>query len=229
MAGERIRLEVREREKTGSRESRRLRRDGIVPGVLYGRGRKPHAIAVPERELRAVFTGSHGLHAIVDVVLEGQKTTHASVLKDYQTDPLRGKITHFDLQEVRLDQPIQAQVVVDLVGEAPGVKQGGVLSQLVREVVVEALPLEMPDRLELDISTAQIGDLLRVADIAAPGNAKLLDDPETVIASVAAPRLAVEEEVVEEAAEEAVEGEAPAAAEEPAAEAETAEGGSEAE
>src|SRR5262245_21998114 len=108
MAGERIRLEVREREPMGSRESRRLRKAGLVPGVLYGRGKKPHAIVVPERELRRVLTADHGLHAILDVVLEGQKTAHPSVLKDYQQEALRGRLTHFDLQEVRLDQPIRA-------------------------------------------------------------------------------------------------------------------------
>lgn len=218
VAGERIRLEVRERESLGSRESRRLRRDGLIPGVLYGRGRKPHAIVVPERELRGVLGGPHGLHAIVDVVLEGQKTAHASVLKDYQVDPLRGKITHFDLQEVRLDQPIQAQVSVELIGDSPGVKQGGVLSQVVREVTVEALPLEMPDRLELDLGATEIGDTLRISDIVPPAGAKLLDDPETVVAAVEAPRRAIEEELEVAEGEEAPEavaeaeagGEAPA-------------------
>ena len=106
MAGEQVQLEVREREGLGSRETRRLRREGLVPGVLYGRGKKPHAIVVPERDLRRVLTGEHGLHAILDVVLDDQKTTHSSVLKDVQRDALRGRITHFDLQEVRLDQPI---------------------------------------------------------------------------------------------------------------------------
>ena len=112
MAGERIRLEVKEREQSGSSDSRRLRKAGMIPGVLYGRGHKPHPITVSERELRRVLTGSAGLHAILDVVLEGQKATHSSILKDYQVDPIRGKIDHFDLQEVRLDQSIQTSVVV---------------------------------------------------------------------------------------------------------------------
>src|ERR687886_2596560 len=129
MAGERIRLEVRERERRGSADARRLRRAGYIPGVLYGSGKQPHAICVPERELRRVLTGAGGLHTILDVVLEGQKTTHPSILKDYQRDKLRGKIVHVDLQEVRLDQPIQATVAVQLVGEAQGAKEGGVLSQ----------------------------------------------------------------------------------------------------
>jgi large subunit ribosomal protein L25 len=132
MAGERIQLEVQERDRSGTRESRRLRREGIIPGVLYGRGKPPHAICVSERELRRVLTGSGGLHAILDVVLAGQKTTHSSILKDYQVDPIRGKIEHFDLHEVRLDVAIQTSVIVELVGESVGAKAGGALSQVSR-------------------------------------------------------------------------------------------------
>jgi len=210
MAGERIRLEVKEREERGTRVSRRLRKDGIIPGVLYGRGNKPHPICVPERELRRVLTGDHGLHAILDVVLEGQKSTHASILKDYQVDPIRGKIEHFDLQEVRLDQPIQSAVVIELIGESVGTKAGGVLSQVNREVRVEALPMEMPDRLELDISAMEIGDTLRLSDLPAREGVTFLDDPETVLANVTVPTRVEEpepEEVEGEEGEEGVEGE----------------------
>lgn len=229
MAGERIRLEVRERERLGSAESRRLRRTGWIPGVLYGRG-QPRAIAVPERTLRGALTGPSGLHAVLDVVLEGQTSTHASILKDYQQDPLRGHIAHIDLQEVRLDQPIQASVSVTLVGEAAGVKTGGVLSQVASALNVEALPMEVPERIEADVSAMEVGDTLRLADLAAIDGVVFLDDPdETVIANVAAPTVEVEPEVEEE---EAVEGEAPegvegaAEAEEPEAAGEpgTAEG-----
>jgi large subunit ribosomal protein L25 len=216
MAGERVKLEAQERETVGTTAAAALRREGLIPGVIYGRGKKSHAIAVPERELRAALSGSHGRHAILDVTLAGQKTSHASILKDFQVDPIRGRITHFDLHEVRLDQPITAQVAIELVGESPGVKGGGVLSALVREVSVEALPLEMPDRLILDIGDTEIGSTLRVADLTAPEGTKLLDDPDTVVVTVAAPR--VEEEVPEE--EELAEGEEAPEGEEPAAEAE---------
>src|SRR2546428_501783 len=133
MAGERIKLEVRERDRVGTRESRRPRKEGLIPGVLY-RGPKPHAILVPQRELRRPLGGAGGLHTILDVVLAGQKTTHPSILKEYQQDPLRGRLIHIDLQEVRLDQPIQASVAVQLMGgeDAPGVREGGVLSQVSR-------------------------------------------------------------------------------------------------
>jgi large subunit ribosomal protein L25 len=216
-------LEVSERESLGSRESRRLRRSGLVPGVLYGRA-KPRSIAVPERELRRALTGSGGLHAILDVVLEGQKSTHPSILKEYQRDPIRGTVLHVDLQEVRLDEPIHAAVTVALVGEAQGSKEGGVLQQAAREVHVEALPLEVPEHIELDVSGLAIGDSLRVADLPALDAVTYLDDPETVIASVTLPTRVEEPEPEEEElgeGAEAEEAEAAAEGEEPEAAAET--------
>jgi large subunit ribosomal protein L25 len=220
VAGERVQLQVSERERRGSADARRLRRAGLVPGVLYGKGKQSYAIYVPERELRRVLTGSGGLHAILDVVLEGKKATHPSILKDFQQDPVRGKLVHVDLQEVPLDEPIEATVVVQLVGEAQGAKEGGVLSQVNREVRVQALPMEVPEHLELDVSEMTIGDTLRVADLRPPAGATLLDDPETVLATVTMPTRVVEPEEMLEAAE--AEGvEAPPAEE-------AAEGGSEA-
>jgi large subunit ribosomal protein L25 len=232
VAGERVKLLVRPREGRGSADSRRLRRQGIVPGVLYGRG-EPQAICVEERTLRSALTGAGGLHAILDVVVEGADKTHPSVLKDYQQDVVRGGVTHVDLQEVRLDQPIQATVTVTLVGEAAGSKEGGVLSQVTRELTVEALPMEIPEHIDFDVSELRIGDTARVADLVVPEGATVIDDPETVIANVTLPTRVEEPEEVLEEGEEAAEGEgAPEgeqpeggeAAAEPAAEQQTEEG-----
>jgi large subunit ribosomal protein L25 len=211
MAGERIKLTVKEREARGSADARRLRKEGFIPGVLYGKGKGSYAICVPERDLRRVLTGAGGLHAILDVVLEGQSTTHASILKDYQQDPIRGHISHIDLQEVRLDQPIHASVTVQLVGEPVGTKEGGVLSQVQREINVEALPMEIPEHIDLDVSEMAIGDTLRLADLPPMEGVTYLDDPEeTVLASVGLPAREVEPEP-----EEGVEGEELAEGEEP--------------
>lgn len=219
MSGDRFKLEVQERESRGSRESRRLRAQGLVPGVLYGKGHA-RAIAVPEHDLRSALTGPSGLHAILDVVLAGQTTVHPSILADYQQDPIRGTVSHVDLREVRLDQPIQATVVVQLIGESEGVKVGGVLSLVTRELRVEALPTEIPEHVEADVSSLAIGDVLRLEELTVDGAVTFLDDPhETVIATVAAPRVEIEPEVEEEAVEgEEVEGEE-LEGEEPAAEA----------
>lgn len=236
MAGERVKIEVQQREGRGSADARRLRRQGLIPGVLYGRGKSPHPFSVQERDLRRALTGPAGLHAILDVVLDGQKTSHASILKDYQQDVISGRLAHIDLQEVRLDQPIQAQVVIELVGEAAGSIEGGVLSQVTREINVEALPLEVPERIEVDVSPMQMGDTLRLVDVTVQEGVTFLDDPEeTVIATVTVPTQIIEpepeeEEELEEGAElaegeeapEGEEGETPpegeAAAEEPSEE-----------
>ena len=214
MAGERTKLTVRTREHLGSRETRRLRKQGVIPGVLYGRI-EPVAIAIDERELRRALTGKAGLHSILDVEIDGTGSSHASILKDYQLDKVRGGVTHVDLQEVHLDRPIHASVTVHLIGseDAPGVREGGVLSQPLRELNVEALPLEVPEHLDLDVSHMALGDTLRLADIVVPAGVTLLDDLETVAATVTAPTR--EEEPEEEVAlgedgEPLAEGEAPA-------------------
>ena len=211
MAGERIKLQVQERESRGSAESRRLRKQGLIPGVLYGRGNDPKAISVAERELRRALTGDAGLHAILDVTFDGQNSARPSILKSYQQDPVKGSLTHIDLQEVRLDQAIQARVVVELIGEPVGVTEGGVLSQVNREITVEALPLEIPEHLDLDVTGMAIGDTLRLADLPVQEGVKFLDDPEeTVLATVTMPTKFVEPEPEEvEGEEELEEGELP--------------------
>ena len=220
MSGDRFKLEVRERDDRGSRNTRRLRAQGLVPGVLYGKGHS-RAIVVHERVLRNAMSGPSGLHAILDVVIEGQTTAHPSVLADYQQDPIRGTISHIDLREVRLDQPIHAAVVVHLVGESPGVKSGGVLSLVTRELNVEALPTNIPEHVDADLGAMEVGDVLRLEDIPAIPDVTFLDDlHETVIATVSLPRGFAELEEAEAAAaeeaaaEEAADGEGAPADEE---------------
>jgi large subunit ribosomal protein L25 len=227
VAGERVKLMVQNRAVLGSAESRRLRRHGLIPGVLYGR-EQPVAISVPERDLRSALTTKGGLNAVLDVVVEDGKV-HSSVLKEFQQDKVRGQITHVDLQEVRLDQPIHATVPLHLHGESVGVKEGGVLSQVTNELNVEALPMEVPEHLEADVSEMHIGDTLRLRSLQVPAGVTLLDDlDETVIATVTQPTREEPEPVAEgelAEAEEAAEGEA--AAEGAAAEGAADEGGGE--
>jgi large subunit ribosomal protein L25 len=206
VAGERIKLVVSERTILGSSESRRLRRQGLIPGVVYGRS-DPVAISVGERELRAALTSPAGSHAVLDVAISGGRS-HSAILKDFQRDKVRGQIIHIDLQEVRLDQPIQTTVSVTLVGEPAGVKEGGILTQVANEVNVEALPLEVPQHLEADISGLGIGDSLRLGDLAIPAGVTLLDDPDSVLASVSHQTREEEPETAEAAGDEAA-GEEP--------------------
>ena len=224
MAGERVKLEVQVRDARGSAEVRRLRKEGLIPGVIYGGGNDPAAISVPERTLRKALTGSGGLYAILDVVVDGADGNAArpAILKDYQQDVITGRVTHIDLHQVRLDRPIQASVVIQLIGESAGVKEGGVLSQVTREITVEALPMEIPEHIDADVSEMLVGDTLRLADVRPIEGVTFLDDLEgTVLASVSAPTVFEEPEVEVEEGEEGeelpegeeapeVEGEAPA-------------------
>jgi len=221
VSGDRLKLAVREREDLGSRPSRRLRAQGLIPGVLYGKGHS-RAIVVPAGDLRTAMTGPSGLHAILDVVVEGQTTVHPSILAEYEQDPIRGTISHIDLREIRLDQAIHATVVVHLVGESAGVKTGGVLSLIARELQVEALPANVPEHIDVDVAALELGDVLRLADIPAIEDVTFLDDPhETVIATVSMPRGYAEIEEADAAAAAAAEE----AAAEGAPEAEAAEDG----
>jgi large subunit ribosomal protein L25 len=211
VSGDRITLEVRERgaDQLGTRNVKRLRKEGLIPGVLYGKVNK--AFVVGERELRIALTGPSGLHGIVDVVIEGSKSPHHAVLKDYQRHPVRDTITHVDFHEVRLDQAIQASVTVQLVGEAPGAKVGGVVQQVTRELRVEALPASIPEYIEIDIAGLELGDTLRLEAVPPVTGVTFLDDPAaTVIANCSAPRGLTEAEEAEDAADEAIRAEASA-------------------
>ena len=195
---------VQNRSVLGSAESRRLRRQGLIPGVLYGR-EKPVAITITERDLRTAITGAGGSHAVLDVAVEGGQS-HSSVLKEFQLDPIRGYITHVDLQEVRLDQPIHATVSVTLVGEAVGAKEGGILTQVTTSVNIEALPLEVPEHLEVDVTHLNIGDSARLSEVRIPDGVTLLDDPESIVlATVTQPRAEEEPETTPAEGEEGAE------------------------
>jgi large subunit ribosomal protein L25 len=213
VAGERVKIVVQNRSVLGSAEARRLRRQGLVPGVLYGR-EQPVSISIPERDLRAALTGEGGANAVLDVVVDTGKT-HASVLKEYQLDRVRGTITHVDLQEVRLDQPIHATVPLHLTGEAAGAKEGCVLNQVVTEITVEALPMEVPAAVEYDVSEIHLGESAHLAQIELPEGVTLLDDGEAVFVSVTQPTREEPEalEAGEEGAAAGEEAEAAAAAE----------------
>jgi large subunit ribosomal protein L25 len=217
MASQSTKLSISPREVTNSRATRRLRRTGQVPGVLYGGEAEPLAFTVDERELRHALAARG---AVVELHL-GKDATPA-VLKDAQHHPVRGTTLHVDFLRVRLDVAIHAVVGLELTGgeDAPGTKEGGVLEHVTREVNIEALPTDIPERLELDVSKMQVNDTLFLASVTAPAGVTILDDlEETVVATLTPPRLEAELEALEEAAleeETAVvgEGEAPAEGEE---------------
>ena len=210
MATAATKLNAHLRETSGSRATRRLRRAGRVPGVVYGGGEEPMSVEVDARELRQALAQGG---AVMELAIDGGKSTPV-VLKDEQRHPVLDATVHIDLLRVRLDVEIEATVILELTGveEAPGVKEGGVLEQVTRELNVEALPTAIPDVIEHDVGAMEINDTITLAAVAAPEGVKLLDDPdETVIATLLPPRLPEEEEEIEQETElvgEGVEGEA---------------------
>lgn len=212
MADETTTLTVAPRSAEGSRANRRLRRTGLVPGVVYGGEGEPIPFQVDARVLRQAL--AHG-GAVITLTVEGEGATPV-VLKEQQRHPVTGHTLHVDLLRVDLRQRITATVVLELTGaeDAPGVKAGGVLEQVTRELSIEALPTEIPDSIALDVSAAEIGDTVMLSAVDAPQGVTLLDDPETVVVTLTPPRLSVEpSEELETETEVVGEGEGEAAAE----------------
>ena len=188
MANTTTKLDVNSRSADGSRAARRLRRSGRVPGVLYGGGGEALGFDADARELRLALAGSG---AVLDLSIDGQKATPV-VLKEAQRDPVRGETTHVDLLRVDLNEKIHAVVPIELTGveESPGVKQGGILEQITRELNVEALPTAIPESIVHEVGEMEIGETILLSALAAPEGVTLLDDvEETVVATLSPPRL----------------------------------------
>jgi large subunit ribosomal protein L25 len=178
-------LDLKSRTEQGSRAMRRMRRAGNVPGVIYGGAGEPVAFAVDALLLRNTLAHAG---AVLEVTI-GSGETENVVVKELQRHPVRGEIMHADLLRVDMKVAIQTQVTIELVGgdDAPGVTEGGVLSQENREVTVEALPGDIPDVIQLDVSHMVINDTLTLAAVTAPDGVTFVDDPETTIATITPP------------------------------------------
>jgi large subunit ribosomal protein L25 len=206
MSSQATKLSLNLREPGSSRATRRLRREGRVPGVIYGGGADPVPFDVDARVLRHALAARG---AVLELAIDGDSTP--AVLKDAHYDPVRGDTLHVDFLRVRLDVAIHAVVLLDLTGaeDAPGVKEGGVLEQVTRELNIEALPGDIPETIPFDVSGMVIGDTATLQSVTAPNGVTLLDDPEeTVIATLVPPTLDIdaEEEAMEEETERVGEG-----------------------
>ena len=226
MASDTSSLSLSKRAPEGSRSARRLRREGLVPGVIYGGGDEPATFAVDGRILRNTLAHSG---QIIEVSLDGAAATPVLV-KDVQRHPVRGEAVHLDLLRVDMSEKIHTTVVLELTGgdEAPGVMEGGVLNQETRELNIEALPGDIPERITHDVSGMSINETLTLAALAVPEGVRLLDDAETTIASITPPTAEPVEEEIETETEVVGEGDAAAEGEgEAAAEGEGGEAGGE--
>ncbi|HYP48963.1 MAG TPA: 50S ribosomal protein L25 [Thermoleophilaceae bacterium] len=198
---ERLTLPVEDRAERGTRETRRLRREGWVPGVIYG-GTDGGSLSfkVNARELRHVLVSGA---ALMDVKL-GSDKARPVIVKDQQLHPVRGEVMHIDLLEVRLDEKIESQVNVHVEGvdEAPGVKEGGVLEHVTHQLTIEALPTAIPDMIHVDVSGMEMAATMHLSEITPPEGVTFLDDPEeTIIATVVAPTEVEDPDAIEEETE----------------------------
>jgi large subunit ribosomal protein L25 len=200
---------------SGKGPAGRIRRDGLVPAVVYGLGGDSVAVSVPARELGHILSGASGANTLISLRIDG--SDQLALARQIHRHPVKGTLLHVDFVRVRADQTIQAEVPVHLIGEAEGVSRGGVLEQLVHTLTIEALPRDVPNGIEHDISALEIGSAVHVSDLAIPASVAVMQAPEELVAQISAPRVAEEAAPAEG---EAAEGEGAAAA--PAAEGDSA-------
>jgi large subunit ribosomal protein L25 len=198
------------RTEAGKSSNRRLRGRGLIPGILYGAGREAVSVAVSPSDITNVLRSAAGENTLFDLEIGGER--RKVILKEFQREPIKGELLHADFFEVALDKPIEIDVHIELVGTPVGVKnQGGILDFITRELQIECLPTDIPEKITVDVSELELGKLLRVSEVKLPGDRiTLLTDPEVVVAHVVTPRAevaAAEEEAAEAAAAEGAEPE----------------------
>ncbi len=200
------RIELPAKARHSGASPRKLRQEGMVPGVMYGHGADSLVISVEEKDFRKALA-SGGANAIFEIVLtdNNEQTSHVAMVKEIQRNPMSGDFVHVDFYRIRMDETITTRVPIHAVGEPVGVKEGGLLQYQIRDVEVECLPSVIPENFTIDISGLNVGDALYVSDLPVIEGVEVLDDSTETILSVVAPRMAEEEE--EEEAEEMTEPE----------------------
>lgn len=188
------------RSETGSRPAGRLRRQGRVPAVVYGLGTESESITVPARELQHMLASETGSNTLFSLHLGGKE--QLALARQIQRDPVKGTLVHVDFIRVRADVAVSADIPVNLEGEAEGVKRGGLLEQMLFTVAIEAKPGDIPPMVAYDVTAMEIGDQVHVRDLVAPPGVVITSDPDDIVVSLVAPRVAEAE------AAEAAEGEA---------------------
>lgn len=198
---EEISMSAKPRTELGKCPSRRLRRSGYVPAILYGgKITEPLTLSLESKRLEKVLHTGAGENVILNLSLEGEGNARKVMFKEITRHPLKEMIQHVDLLEVAMDQTIHVEVPIHLEGKAKGVALGGILQHETRKVAVECLPGSIPDVINVDVTELEVGHALHVSDLQLPEGVKVLDDPELTVVLIAAP--VVEEEKTAEEAEE---------------------------
>ena len=186
-------LTIKRREGTGKQFAKRLRRQGVVPAILYG-GAKNEPVTVDPKSVLRMIAGHAGTTQLLTLKMDGEGGSRLAIIRAMQFDPVSENLVHVDLQEVSADKPITVRVAVHPVGEAVGVRDTkGILNLVLHEVSVSCLPTVIPERIDADVSELAIGDVLTIADLSVPEGVRVLNDPGQAVATVSPPM--AEEEV----------------------------------
>ena len=209
---ERYEITVETREETGKGTARKLRREGKVPGVIYGKNRDPKPLVIDPLDVNKRLLGN----AIFELtIVDGdEKEDELAIIKDYQKHVIKDDLLHVDFQHISMDEKIAVTVSIKIEGSAPGVQEGGVLQKLMREVEIEAYPGDIPEEVVVNIDELTMGDSLQVSDLEVAENIDILSPAGNVIVTVVPPSEEITEEVEEELEEEFIEPEVIGEAEE---------------
>jgi large subunit ribosomal protein L25 len=185
---EKIAVTAQVREKAGKGVARSLRRNKMVPAVLYSHG-KSMPIAMGSKDMTKVLNTEGGEHALLTLTLDGAKDAkeRMALIKDYQVDPIKGDLIHVDLMEVAMDEKVRVPIAVHVVGSAAGVKEGGILQLALRELEIECLPSQIPDSIEVNVSALKVNESLHVRDVAMPEGVRILSEPEATVVTIQPP------------------------------------------
>ncbi len=180
-------VEAQKRIPGGKNANRRLRNSGTIPAVIYGPGKESIAVSVDPGKLKEILFSDSGRNTIFTVTVDGSEGTNAMV-KDYQLDPVQGRLIHADLFEIAMDRLLELTVNVEITGEAEGVKvDGGIMDIVTRSLLVECLPSDIPDSIKVNVSHLKINDYIRVKNIEADPKVKILTDPDVVVVTIVPP------------------------------------------
>lgn len=200
---EQIDLKVQVREETGKGPAHRCRQKGLIPGVFYGPKVDSIPLVITQTEFKKSLKGKVGENIIINLIVEGKEDLgpQIAMIRDFQIDLLKRDVIHIDFQKIDLEKKVTVAVPIELIGKAEGVKLGGILQQVERELEIRCMPLAIPDRFEVDVSSLLMGESIHVRDIAVPEGIDVLSSGEQTVVTVLSPKLEVEkaaEEIVEE-------------------------------
>ena len=183
-----VKLKAQRREETGRSAVRKLKARGAVPAVIYGGKDKPQPLQVAARDINAMMSHASGENVLVELEIAGEKSNRTALVQEVQHSPVGGDIRHLDFHAISMDETIQAEVPLEPIGMANGVKNfGGLLEQSLRALTVECLPRDLPDRITVDVSALNIGDSIHVRDIQLPSGVAAKVQPDLTAFSVLAP------------------------------------------